>query len=161
MEQKVTITLVDDLDGSEGAETVSFGLDGTNYEIDLSEKNAAALLDHVTISDNRARAEAASGGAVIDGVGLTSEGVLRISDSVISGNSGEAVGTTSSARGGGIFNALVFESAAPKLTLQNTRVTGNSLTANSTQGGGIYTAFPISLLGSVVTHNAPDDCSGC
>lgn len=43
MAQKVTITLVDDLDGSEGAETVSFGLDGTSYEIDLSEKNAAAL----------------------------------------------------------------------------------------------------------------------
>ena len=43
MAQKVTITLVDDLDGSEGAETVSFGLDGTNYEIDLSEKNASAL----------------------------------------------------------------------------------------------------------------------
>ncbi len=43
MAQKVTITLVDDLDGSEGAETVSFGLDGTSYEIDLSEKNAAKL----------------------------------------------------------------------------------------------------------------------
>ena len=43
MAQKVTITLVDDLDGSEGAETVSFGLDGTSYEIDLSEKNAAQL----------------------------------------------------------------------------------------------------------------------
>jgi hypothetical protein len=43
MAQKVTITLVDDIDGSEGAETVSFGLDGTSYEIDLSEKNAARL----------------------------------------------------------------------------------------------------------------------
>ena len=43
MAQKVNIVLVDDLDGSEAAETVSFGLDGTSYEIDLNEANAAAL----------------------------------------------------------------------------------------------------------------------
>ena len=35
--------LIDDLDGSEATETVSFGFDGTSYEIDLSKKNAAAL----------------------------------------------------------------------------------------------------------------------
>jgi hypothetical protein len=35
--------LIDDLDGSEATETVTFGLDGTTYEIDLNRKNAAAL----------------------------------------------------------------------------------------------------------------------
>ncbi|UAL29365.1 Lsr2 family protein [Nocardioides rotundus] len=45
MAQKVNIVLVDDLDGSEAAETVVFGLDGTQYEIDLNEKNAAGLRD--------------------------------------------------------------------------------------------------------------------
>ena len=35
--------LIDDLDGSEATETVTFGLDGTTYEIDLNKKNAAAL----------------------------------------------------------------------------------------------------------------------
>src|SRR4051812_30071832 len=45
MAQKVSIVLVDDLDGSEATETVSFGLDGTTYEIDLNDKNAAALRD--------------------------------------------------------------------------------------------------------------------
>ncbi len=45
MAQKVNIILVDDLDGSEAVETVSFGLDGTSYEIDLNKKNAAALRD--------------------------------------------------------------------------------------------------------------------
>ena len=34
--QKVEVVLVDDLDGSEAAETVSFGVDGRHYEIDLS-----------------------------------------------------------------------------------------------------------------------------
>ena len=45
MAQKVNIVLVDDLDGSEANETVTFGLDGTTYEIDLNDKNAAALRD--------------------------------------------------------------------------------------------------------------------
>ncbi len=43
MAQKVSIVLVDDLDESEATETVSFGLDGTTYEIDLNDKNAAKL----------------------------------------------------------------------------------------------------------------------
>lgn len=43
MAQKVSIVLVDDLDGTEATETVSFGLDGTSYEIDLTDANAAAL----------------------------------------------------------------------------------------------------------------------
>jgi hypothetical protein len=45
MAQKVNIILVVDLDGSEADETVSFALDGTSYEIDLNEKNAAKLRD--------------------------------------------------------------------------------------------------------------------
>lgn len=45
MAQKVNIVLVDDLDGSEATETVTFGLDGQTYEIDLNEKNAAGLRD--------------------------------------------------------------------------------------------------------------------
>ena len=45
MAQKVNIVLVDDIDGSDASETVSFGLDGATYEIDLNDKNAAALRD--------------------------------------------------------------------------------------------------------------------
>ena len=45
MAQKVVTHLVDDLDGKQADETVSFGLDGSHYEIDLSSKNAAALRD--------------------------------------------------------------------------------------------------------------------
>lgn len=43
MAQKVNIELVDDLDGSAASESVTFALDGIGYEIDLNEKNAAAL----------------------------------------------------------------------------------------------------------------------
>ena len=43
MAQKVNIILVDDIDDSEATETVSFGLDGTSYEIDLNDAHAADL----------------------------------------------------------------------------------------------------------------------
>ena len=45
MAQKVHIVLEDDLDGSDATQTVTFGLDGTSYEIDLNDKNAAKLRD--------------------------------------------------------------------------------------------------------------------
>lgn len=45
MAQKVLVSLVDDLDGSEADETVEFGLDGVSYQIDLSNANAEELRD--------------------------------------------------------------------------------------------------------------------
>jgi len=43
MATKITVALEDDLDGGLAEETVRFGLDGTDYEIDLNKKNAAGL----------------------------------------------------------------------------------------------------------------------
>lgn len=43
MAQKVNIILVDDIDGSEATETVTFGLDGSTYEIDLNDAHASEL----------------------------------------------------------------------------------------------------------------------
>ena len=45
MAQKVIRTLIDDLDGTESKniETITFGLHGTSYEIDLTKANAKAL----------------------------------------------------------------------------------------------------------------------
>jgi Lsr2 len=48
MAQRVQIILEDDFDGGTADETVSFGLDGTEYEIDLSAKNAASLRDSLS-----------------------------------------------------------------------------------------------------------------
>ena len=48
MAKKVTVTLIDDVDGEAVAdETVEFGLDGVSYEIDLSEDNAALLREQL------------------------------------------------------------------------------------------------------------------
>jgi len=43
MAQKVQTYFIDDLDGSEAGDTVLFGLDGTQYEIDLSTDHAKEL----------------------------------------------------------------------------------------------------------------------
>lgn len=48
MAQKVQVLLVDDLDGSQADETVTFGLDGVSYEIDLSSGNADKLRGELT-----------------------------------------------------------------------------------------------------------------
>jgi len=43
--QKIQVLFVDDLDGSQAEGTVRFGLDGTEYEIDLNAEHAQALRD--------------------------------------------------------------------------------------------------------------------
>src|SRR5215471_7766842 len=43
MAQKIAVVLEDDIDGGPADETVRFGLGGTEYEIDLSTKNAKAF----------------------------------------------------------------------------------------------------------------------
>jgi nucleoid-associated protein Lsr2 len=48
MAQKVVVALEDDLDGGPAEETVRFGFDGTDYEIDLSNKNASTFRQQLT-----------------------------------------------------------------------------------------------------------------
>ena len=43
MAKTTIITLTDDIDGTEATESLTFTLDGRNYEIDLNAGNAAAL----------------------------------------------------------------------------------------------------------------------
>ena len=43
MAQKIQTLLIDDLDGGQAEDTVRFGLDGAEYEIDLNAKHAEAL----------------------------------------------------------------------------------------------------------------------
>ncbi|MBF6299712.1 histone-like nucleoid-structuring protein Lsr2 [Nocardia amamiensis] len=46
MAKKVTVSLIDDVDGESIAdETIEFAIDGVSYEIDLSSANAAKLRD--------------------------------------------------------------------------------------------------------------------
>jgi hypothetical protein len=55
MAQRVNVVLVDDIDGSEAAETVTFALDGVDYEIDLSDKHAGELRNALSLYVGHAR----------------------------------------------------------------------------------------------------------
>jgi hypothetical protein len=46
--KKTVVTLTDDIDGGEGAESVEFGIDGFLYSIDLSAAHADELRDRLT-----------------------------------------------------------------------------------------------------------------
>ncbi len=55
MARHMQVILVDDIDGETADETVAFSLDGIEYQIDLSEDNAAALRDALAAYIDSAR----------------------------------------------------------------------------------------------------------
>ena len=55
MAQKVQYLFVDDINGAEAAETISFSLDGVSYEIDLTAANAKKLRDDLATWVGHAR----------------------------------------------------------------------------------------------------------
>ena len=61
MAQRVVVTLSDDLEGGEAEETVTFGLDGKLYEIDLNSANASQLRDALAPYVEAGRKRARSG----------------------------------------------------------------------------------------------------
>ena len=72
MAQRVQVLLVDDIDGGDAAETVSFSLDGVHYEIDLSDANAGKLrkdfsnwVGHARRAGGRKRTGKRGGGAAL------------------------------------------------------------------------------------------------
>ena len=47
MAKRTVHMLIDDIDGGDADETIPFALDGVQYEIDLSKKNAAKMRDRL------------------------------------------------------------------------------------------------------------------
>ena len=82
MAQRVNVVLVDDLDGSDAVETVSFALDGVDYEIDLNAAHADALREALAPYVGHARkvgrgAGAKRGRAAASGAGAAGGGAER------------------------------------------------------------------------------------
>ena len=61
MAQKIQTLFIDDIDGGQAEGTVRFGLDGTEYEIDLNSKHNAEL--RATLANYVAHARKAGGTA--------------------------------------------------------------------------------------------------
>lgn len=85
MAQRVQVILEDDLDGSEADETVVFGLDGAEYEVDLSTANAQSLRDAVApwvavarrTGGRRKRTQSATPARPVENNGSTNTGDVR------------------------------------------------------------------------------------
>src|SRR6476661_3936387 len=78
MAQKVNVILADDIDGSDAAETVPFGLDGTQYEIDLNSGHAQELREQLDLYVRKARKVAGPAGrAGAAGPAQTTSGTRR------------------------------------------------------------------------------------
>lgn len=72
--QQTTITLIDDLDGSEADEQVEFAVDGRAYEIDLSTRNAERLRESLAPYVSAARRAGGRRPAGPTGTGSSSNG---------------------------------------------------------------------------------------
>lgn len=55
MAQRVQVELIDDLNGEVAQETIRFGVDGTDYEIDLTTENAEKLRSTLSEYVDKAR----------------------------------------------------------------------------------------------------------
>lgn len=72
MAQKQVLILEDDIQGGEATETFRFAFDGTEYEIDLNDKNAAKMRQSMTFYTDHARKVGSSGRRALSSRGWTS-----------------------------------------------------------------------------------------
>ena len=128
-------------------------------------QTGVSVISNSLVSGNRLTASTKTGSAVVHGAGVQhGNGTLQVSGTTISGNTGTATGPSGEALGGGIWNDVFFPGPpSPRLTLVDTTVTNNTLSASpgiAVHGGGLFTTFPVSLTNSAVSGNTPDDCFG-
>ena len=132
----------------------------------LNNTNDARLLtvSDSAISGNTAIARTSTGSATITGAGILNDSLLKLDKVVVSGNAGTATGPSGTAQGAGIWNSTDISGPPVQLTLDNTAVTGNSLSGSpgiTLQGGGMFTTLPVTLIHSLIAGNIPDQCFGC
>ena len=143
------------------------GLAAAGGAVYNGEGEETALIADSVIAGNTARAISATGQATVQGAGLINDGPLRLSGVRIVGNTGKAFGPAGFARGGGIWQGLVFnEGGLPiSIALERTLVSGNRVSGGpgiTVEGGGVFSyGFPVSLDRSRIVGNSPDQCQAC
>jgi hypothetical protein len=126
----------------------------------FGDEPAPATVSDTVISGNTARAVTSTGVASAFGAGVFNNAPLTLRRTVVRDNVARADSAGSVAQGGGIYNGDTF-SGPPVLALDHALITGNRAVGETQQGGGLFTAFPITRTASTIAGNAPDDCSGC
>jgi hypothetical protein len=116
------------------------------------------------IARNTATAVSTGGTPIGAGGGVENFGVLTLERTVVASNAAAATGAGGIAHGGGISNETFPGGTAPVLTLTDSAVTANKLSAGpgvTPQGGGLFTSSPVTLTRTVIAGNKPDQCFGC
>jgi hypothetical protein len=140
--------------------------DGGGLEVLGQAKIRDSLIGHNSVLVEAVRAALAQGGGIANAGQLTLERTIVLGNSVHATGSGGDLpfGLASAAQGGGIWNASFSDDAPPQLTMTDSAVLRNSVSASHgflVQGGGLYTDFPVSLRRTLVAGNQPDQCFGC
>jgi hypothetical protein len=128
----------------------------------LSTRGVSTVRD-IFVGNNSVTADSETGFVIAAAAGLGNIGQTALERSLVIGNSAAANGAVGVAQGGGIQNISVG-GPDPHLTITDSVVTANKLDASpgiTPQGGGIFTAFPITLMHTVIEGNQPDQCFGC
>jgi hypothetical protein len=122
------------------------------------------LVSDSLVGGNSVSATTTTGFAIAQGAGIHNGGLLTLRNATVRNNAGIGSGPDGIVQGGGIWNGTFGPDLPVQLTLADTLVTHNTLTASPgiiVEGAGLFTVFPVTLKNSVIEQNLPDDCSGC
>jgi len=122
------------------------------------------VLTRVVVKDNSAAALSRNGSALAQGGGIVNQGLMELKNVTVKDNKAAAYAPTATAQGGGIYNGPLFFDQQLELTVSNSSITGNAAVTSAggaAQGGGIFSTAPLTLTGTRVAGNRPDQCVGC
>jgi len=125
-----------------------------------------ATIQRSLIAHNSISADSTNGSVFVQGGGVTNFGLLTLDQTRVVANRGASRSTGAVIQGGGIWNSN-FQGGpptTPQLTLTNSEITANTLSASppaTPQGAGLYTTYPVALTRTAIAGNRPDQCFGC
>jgi hypothetical protein len=139
--------------------------DGGGMELQGATTIRNSLVARNSVVADAQGAALAHGGGIANAGQLTIERTSVVDNHVRASGSGGPLpfGVPSSAIGGGIWNGD-FGGPPPTLAITHSVVAANRLEAPAgfvVQGGGLWTAYPVTVSQTPIAGNKPDQCFGC
>jgi hypothetical protein len=155
-----SITIASEGDARTGGAVAPLGI--VAFE---SDPGRSVMRDNL-VAGNVSKSVAHHGTAYVVGAGMTIDSNILLERVKVRDNRAVALGGATNVAGGGIWNGALddFVPDPPSdLTLRNSSVTHNVLIGRDGPrlGGGLFTQVPVTLDGSTLAKNVPDQCYGC